>query len=83
MPVVPVGNVVVVMVGATGAAVIAIDKFLVSLPALLVALTVKLNVPAVLGVPDITPADESVKLLGKLPFSNDHVISVVPVAVSV
>ena len=71
------------MVVITGGAVTIIVNDFVSLPTLLVAFTVKLNVPAVLGVPDITPAVESVKLLGKLPFSNDHVIGVVPVAVSV
>ena len=67
----------------TGGAVITMDNALVSLPTLLVAFTVKLEVPATVGVPDITPAAESVKPVGRLPLANDHVIGVVPVAVSV
>jgi hypothetical protein len=55
---------------------------LVSLPALLVAFTVKLEVPAAVGVPVMTPSAESVNPAGKLPLCNDHVIGAVPVAVS-
>ena len=55
----------------------------VLLPALLSAFMVKLNVPSVVGVPEITPAVESIKLLGKFPLSNAHVIGVVPVAANV
>ena len=83
MPVVPPGSVVVVIVGATVAAVITILNAFVALPALLVAFTVKLEVPAAVGVPEITPDAESVKPLGKLPLVSNHVIGVVPVAVSV
>ena len=70
------------MVGATGAAVIAIDKLLVLLPTLLVALTVKVKVPIADGVPEISPVVESVKPVGRFPLSNDQVIGVVPVAAS-
>jgi hypothetical protein len=59
-----------------------IDKALVSDPAMLVAFTVKLNVPKVVGVPDIIPEGDSVSPSGKLPDSTVHVI-VSPVAVSV
>ena len=47
------------------------------------ALTVKLDVPSAVGVPDITPALESVKPLGKLPLVIVHVMGVVPVACNV
>ena len=66
-----------------GGAETIIVKAFVSFPTLLVAFTVKLKVPVVVGVPDITPAVESDKLLGKLPLSNVHEIGVVPVAVNV
>ena len=72
----------VVIVGAAGAAVIAMDNDLVSLPTLLVAFTTKENVPVADGVPEISPAVESVKPAGKFPLSNDQVIGVVPVAAS-
>ena len=84
MPVVPFGRDVVVITGATVATVIIIDNVFVPSPALLVALTVKLDVPAVVGVPDIVPVDELiVKPAGKLPLDIDHVIGVVPVAARV
>ena len=82
VPVTPPGNVVVVMVGFTVAALITMLSVLVSLPTLLLAFTVKLEVPAVVGVPEITPAPERLKPVGSVPFSNDHVIGAVPVAVS-
>jgi hypothetical protein len=83
VPVFPSGSVAVVMAGATAEEVTVIDNTFVSLPTLLVAFTVKLKSPAVVGVPDITPSAESVTSLGKLPLSNDHVMGAVPVAVSV
>ena len=55
---------------------------LVSLPALLTALTVKLDVPAAVGVPVMTPSAESVNPAGRLPLCKDHVMGAVPVAVS-
>ena len=82
VPVVPVGSVVVIMIGATAVVAIVIDNAFVSLPTLLVAFTVKLEVPVGVDVPDISPAAESVKPVGKLPLSNDHVIGAVPVAAS-
>jgi len=51
-------------------------------PAAFVALTVKLNVPAVVGVPEITPALLKFKPLGRLPLSIDQV-GAVPVALNV
>ena len=62
---------------------ITIDNAFVPLPVALVALTVKLDVPAVVGVPAITPAVESVNPSGNDPVSMLHVIGVSPVAVSV
>ena len=82
VPTVPPANVVVVMVGATGAAIV-IDRSFVTLPVALVALTLKLNVFATVGVPEITPAVEIVKLVGNVPLSRVHVIVASPVAVSV
>jgi len=54
---------------------------LVSFPATLVALTVKLNVPAVVGVPVIAPL-VAFKLnpVGRLPLTISHVIGAVPLA---
>jgi hypothetical protein len=79
---IPLGNVVVVIVGGIAEVVITILSDFVSNPALLVAFTVKLKVPAAVGVPEINPAEDSVNPVGKLPLSNDHVIGVVPVAAS-
>ena len=55
----------------------------VAFPAEFVALTVKLNVPAVVGVPVIAPVVPfKFKPGGRLPLTISHVIGVVPVAVS-
>ena len=63
---------------------IVILKLFVSLPAVFVALTEKLNVPAVDGVPEITPVVEfKLKPVGRLPLAIDHVIGVVPFALRV
>jgi hypothetical protein len=68
---------------AGGRVATAIESDFVPLPFALVALTVKVNVPPVVGVPDITPVLAlSVKLLGNAP-STLHVIGVSPVAASV
>ena len=56
---------------------------LVMLPAALVALTVKVKVPAVLGVPVILPSADSVRPLGRLPDSLFQVIVGSPVATKV
>ena len=66
--------------GAPGS--MTMESAFVPLPAALAALTVKLDVPAVVGVPEMAPA-ESVKPPGNTPVSMLHVIGVVPVAVNV
>ena len=73
------------MVNSAGAAlVIVIDSSFVSLPALFSALTVKLAVPAAVGVPLILPVVSfSVKLSGRVPPIMFHVMGVVPSAVRV
>ena len=72
------------ILGATAAALlIVIESCLETLPALLVALTVKVNVPAAVGLPVIVPLLASVKPFGKLPLTLVHVIGVVPVAARV
>ena len=60
-----------------------IDSAFVSLPKEFSALTVKLDVPVVVGVPEITPAELSVRPSGNAPLSSVHVIVPVPVAESV
>jgi hypothetical protein len=62
---------------------IVIESDFVPFPLALVAFTVKLNVLAVVGFPEITPAEESVKPLGKSPLSLLHVMGVSPLATSV
>jgi hypothetical protein len=57
---------------------------LVTLPALFVALTVKLDVPAAVGVPVIDPdVPFKLKPAGRLPLAIAHVIGAVPVAMRV
>jgi hypothetical protein len=81
---VPFGNVAVVIVGRT---LIVIDNDFVSIPATLVAFTVKVDVSVsfavVVGVPEITPVPARLKPAGNAPLSRLHVMGVVPVAVSV
>ena len=56
----------------------------VSLPALLVALTVKVELPAAVGMPLILPVSLfRLRSVGRSPFSTRHVIGVVPSAVRV
>jgi hypothetical protein len=72
------------MVGATAPLLMTILSDLVTKPTLFVALTVKLNVPTVVGVPDINPVFVfKPKPVGRLPSVIIHVIGVVPVAVRV
>ena len=67
----------------TGIAVMSILMALVVFPTEFVALTVKLNVPAVVGVPIIAPVDAfKLKPVGNEPLLIDQVIGVVPVAAS-
>jgi len=49
------------------------ESALLSLPALFTALTVKLNVPDAVGVPDIAPSDERFRPPGRLPDAIDQV----------
>ena len=84
VPTVPPGSEEVVIVGATGAASITMLSLRVALPAVLVALTVKLYVPAAVGVPEITPvAAFKLNPVGRPPLDIAHVIGVVPLALSV
>jgi hypothetical protein len=59
-------------------------RALESLPVEFVALTVKLEVPTAVGVPETAPVLVfNVKPVGKLPWVIDQVIGVVPVAARV
>jgi hypothetical protein len=58
------------------------DNCLVLLPAELVADTVKVNVPAVMGVPVIAPLLKRSKPVGNVPLSRLHIMGVSPVAAS-
>ena len=80
----PAGKDVVVIVGATCAGLMTMLSAFVLFPKLLVALTVKFDVPAVVGVPVIAPVVPfKFKPAGRLPTVIAHVIGVVPVAVRV
>ena len=69
--------------GAIGGAMV-IKKTFASLPAVFSARTLKLNAPATVGVPEIAPVPLfKLKPGGRLPLFIDHVIGVVPLAVSV
>jgi hypothetical protein len=81
-PTVPPGNVVVVIAGAPPL-VIVMDNCLVSLPVALVALTVKVYVFAVVGIPEITLVPARLKPAGNEPLSRLHVMGLSPVAASV
>ena len=67
-------------VGA-GAGLITMLRAFVTLPPLLEALTVKLYVPAALGVPLISPVEDRERPVGKEPLLRLH-DTPVPVAVS-
>lgn len=72
-------------VEGVGAALIAMLKDAVAVSELApITWTVKLLAPLPVGVPEIAPAEESVRPAGKLPEAIDHVYGVVPpLAVSV
>jgi len=67
-----------------GAAIITMLRAFVAFPAAFVALTVKLNVPSAVGVPDITPVDAfRLRPAGNVRAEISQVIGVDPVAASV
>ena len=73
-----------VIVGITAEELITMLSALVAFPALLVALTVKLEVPTSVGVPDIVPVFTfKLKPAGRLLIVMAHIIGTVPVAVRV
>ena len=81
---VPPGKLDVVITSFTAAALIVMLKAFVAIPAEFVALTVKLKVPALDGVPLITPVNElSDKPVGREPLAMLQVKVVVLVAESV
>ena len=81
---VPLPPLVTVTVNSVGAALaITIDSSFVLLPALLVALTVKVAVPSAVGVPLISPVSAFRLRPAGRPPSMLHVIGAVPVAVRV
>ena len=66
-----------------GICVMTILMSFVVLPTEFVALTVKLDVPIAVGMPVIVPVVSfKTKPVGSVPLAIDHVIGVVPVAVS-
>jgi hypothetical protein len=75
----PAGSEIVVIEGGVGAALIVMckdfeaDRFAAS-----VTFAVKSNSPAVVGVPEIAPAPDSVKPGGRLPPAADHVYGAAP-----
>jgi hypothetical protein len=74
----------VVIVGTTALLLIIMLNALTAFPAMLVAMTVKFDVPAVVGVPVIAPVFTfKLRPAGRLPLAIAHVIGVVPVAVRV
>lgn len=77
----------VVIVGAVpagGAVSITIESAFVASGAVpFAALTVKLNVPSVDGIPEMMPLVERAKPPGRLPLSRLHVIGIEPVAARV
>ena len=81
----PTGGAELVMIGATVEAVMVMELFWVAFGNVpLAACTVKLNEPAVVGVPLITPVVLlSVRPVGSVPLAMLQVIGVVPVAVKV
>jgi hypothetical protein len=81
---VPPGNAAVVIVGDTGAGLIVMLNCCVSFPAPFVALTVNVEIPAAVGVPEITPVSAfSVSPSGSAPLSILHVMGASPDAMIV
>ena len=83
VPMVLFGNDGVTMAGGNGTVLMNIESTFVSFPASLVALTVKVNIPSVVGVPDIVPFDERLNPPGRLPAVMDQAIVGSPVAIRV
>jgi len=82
LPTVPLGGLPEVIAGAVGAEMV-IVTLLLALPSLFVAVTVKVKLPAAVGVPESTPVLVlKVKPLGKFPVC-DQVGAGVPVAANV
>ena len=80
----PSSRLCVVIVGATASVSMVMLNCFESDDTEFVALTVKLNVSADVGVPEIAPVVLfKLNPVGRLPLAIDHVIGVVPVAVSV
>jgi len=76
----PPGREVMVILGISEMTIL---KFTVALPASFVATTVKLNVPAAVGIPDIVPLDVfKLMPVGSVPLVIDHVIGTIPIAAS-
>jgi hypothetical protein len=71
-------------VGATfGFVIVMVTRLLFTLPALLLACTVKVYAPAAVGVPERTPLTESVKPVGKVPVAMLYIGAGVPLATNV
>jgi hypothetical protein len=83
VPTVPFGNDVVLIAGAVPPPAIVMVNCLELLPAALVAFTVKVDVTAADGVPEITPVVARLKPAGNEPLSRLHVMGLSPVATSV
>jgi hypothetical protein len=77
----PPGNVAMVIVGATGGAIV-MENCFVLYPPVFVALTVNVDVPSAVGLPEIAPLPARLKPSGNAPLSRLHVMGVVPVAVN-
>jgi hypothetical protein len=68
------------IIGAPVGPVIIILRVLETFPTVLIALTVKLNVPTVVGVPEIIPPVVKLKPFGKKPLVIDQISGVGPLA---
>ena len=80
----PLGKEAVVIVGAITEMLMSMLNVFVVFPALLVALTIKLEYPGVVGVPVIAPVDVfKLRPPGSFPSAKAQVIGVVPVTVRV
>jgi len=77
------GGVTITISTDTGFGSMVILKRFVSDDTIFIALTVNSNVPAVVGIPEITPALLKVKPVGKLPLVISQLIGLVPLAISV
>jgi hypothetical protein len=75
---VPPGRLFVVIVSIGAIMILSACVVVLALKSL--TFTVKLDVPAVVGVPEITPAELIASPVGKAPAESDHVYGVVPFA---